>query len=67
MFASFLFYDKSNFPFEFYCLKVCPTFGVEMIKRVLDNFVPDDFNPTPIPQAVFDALDSEVGPFPGST
>ncbi|XP_044488126.1 uncharacterized protein LOC123212940 [Mangifera indica] len=39
--------------------EVCPTFGVEMIKRVLDNFVPDDFNPTPIPRAVFDALDSE--------
>ncbi|XP_031268024.1 uncharacterized protein LOC116126483 [Pistacia vera] len=39
--------------------EVCPTFGVEMIKRVLDSFVPDDFNPTPIPQAVFDALDSE--------
>ncbi|XP_044494010.1 uncharacterized protein LOC123217229 isoform X2 [Mangifera indica] len=39
--------------------EVCPTFGVEIIRRVLDNFVPDDFNPAPIPQAVFDALDSE--------
>ncbi|KAG9150615.1 hypothetical protein Leryth_008092 [Lithospermum erythrorhizon] len=39
--------------------EVCPTFGMTLIKRVLDNFVPDDFSPNPIPQKVIAALASE--------
>lgn len=39
--------------------EVCPTFGAPLIKRVLNNFVPDEFNPDPISPSVFEALDSE--------
>ncbi|KAK2636732.1 hypothetical protein Ddye_031524 [Dipteronia dyeriana] len=39
--------------------EVCPTLGIPLIKRVLNNFVPDEFNPDPIPNAVFETLDSE--------
>lgn len=31
-----------------------------MIKRILDNFLPDEFCPDPIPDMVFESLDSEV-------
>lgn len=44
-------------------LQVCPRFGISLIKRVVNNFVPDEFSPGPIPDAVFDALNSEVGLF----
>ncbi|KAH9609080.1 hypothetical protein KSS87_021840 [Heliosperma pusillum] len=40
--------------------EVCPTFSAALIKRVLEIFVPDEFCPDPIPDAVFDALYSEV-------
>ncbi|KDO55629.1 hypothetical protein CISIN_1g001323mg [Citrus sinensis] len=43
--------------------EVCPTFGAPLIKRVLDNFCPDEFCPDPIPRVVLEALDSEVSPF----
>ncbi|KAJ6424070.1 hypothetical protein OIU84_024947 [Salix udensis] len=39
--------------------EVCPTFAAPMIKRVLDNFVSDEFCPDPIPDIVFEALDVE--------
>ncbi|KAL6994459.1 hypothetical protein U1Q18_043552 [Sarracenia purpurea var. burkii] len=39
--------------------EVCPTFGAPIIKRVLDNFLPDEFCPDPIPDVVLEALDSE--------
>nr|XP_034920325.1 uncharacterized protein LOC118053218 isoform X3 [Populus alba] len=39
--------------------EVSPTFGVPIIKRVLDNFVPDEFNPDPVPETILEALDSE--------
>eukprot|EP00258_Populus_trichocarpa_P046757 XP_024462776.1 uncharacterized protein LOC7494780 isoform X1 [Populus trichocarpa] len=39
--------------------EVCPTFGVPIINRVLDNFVPDEFNPDPVPETILEALDSE--------
>ncbi|XP_031381164.1 uncharacterized protein LOC116195897 isoform X2 [Punica granatum] len=39
--------------------EVCPTFGASLIKRVLSNFVPDEFCPDPIPKVVFEALDYE--------
>ena len=42
-------------------LQVCPKFGISLIKRVVYNFVPDEFSPGPIPDAVYDALDNEVG------
>lgn len=45
----------------FYLLKVCPTFSAPLIKRVFNNFVPDEFCPEPFPDSVIDALDSEVG------
>ncbi|KAL4581530.1 hypothetical protein LXL04_006052 [Taraxacum kok-saghyz] len=40
---------------------VCPTFGAPLIKRILDKFIPDEFCPDAIPQAVLQALDSEEG------
>ncbi|XP_074294605.1 uncharacterized protein LOC141622466 [Silene latifolia] len=40
--------------------EVCPKFGAALIKRVLENFVPDEFCPDPIPDDVFDALYAEV-------
>lgn len=39
--------------------EVCPTFCALLIKRVLSNFVPDEFSPHPIPAAVLEALDVE--------
>ncbi|KAI8533437.1 hypothetical protein RHMOL_Rhmol10G0010200 [Rhododendron molle] len=39
--------------------EVCPTFGAPLIKRVLNNFAPDEFCPDPIPEAVLEALDIE--------
>ncbi|PON61358.1 EEIG1/EHBP1 N-terminal domain containing protein [Parasponia andersonii] len=39
--------------------EVCPTFGAPLIKRILDNFVPDEFCPDPIPDVVLEALESE--------
>ncbi|XP_075090630.1 uncharacterized protein LOC107782934 isoform X2 [Nicotiana tabacum] len=39
--------------------EVCPILGPALIKRVLANFVPDDFRPDPIPMNVLEALDSE--------
>lgn len=39
--------------------EVCPTFGTQLIKRVLSYFVPDEFCPDPIPEVVFDSLDSK--------
>ena len=40
--------------------KVCPIFGATLIKRVLDNFVPDEFCPDPVPDIVLEALEAEV-------
>ncbi|KAM0940031.1 putative NT-type C2 domain, nucleoporin [Dioscorea sansibarensis] len=39
--------------------EVCPTFSASMIKQILDNFLPDEFCPDPIPDMVFESLDSE--------
>ncbi|KAK3183774.1 hypothetical protein Dsin_031060 [Dipteronia sinensis] len=39
--------------------EVCPAFGTPLIKRVLDNFVPDEFCPDPIPDVVLEALEFE--------
>ncbi|CAK8541127.1 unnamed protein product [Lathyrus sativus] len=39
--------------------EVCPMFGASIIKKILDNFVPDEFCPDPIPADVFVALDSQ--------
>lgn len=65
-FFLFYTYPRWHFPyylFKYHHLKVCPIFGTRIIKRVLNNFVPDEFNPDPIPEAVFKSLDSEVSPF----
>ncbi|GAV87826.1 NT-C2 domain-containing protein [Cephalotus follicularis] len=42
--------------------EVFPMFGAPVIKRILENFVPDEFSPDPIPVAVLEALDSEELP-----
>ncbi|CAA7038728.1 unnamed protein product [Microthlaspi erraticum] len=39
--------------------EVCPMFGAPLIKRVLNNFVPDEFCPDPVPHGVLEALESE--------
>ncbi|XP_010496437.1 PREDICTED: uncharacterized protein LOC104773506 [Camelina sativa] len=39
--------------------EVCPMLGAPLIKRVLNNFVPDEFCPDPVPDAVLEALESE--------
>ncbi|XP_047324161.1 uncharacterized protein LOC124927741 isoform X2 [Impatiens glandulifera] len=39
--------------------EVCPLLGPKIIKRVLQNFVPDEFSPRPIPRAVFNSLEEE--------
>ncbi|XP_076957848.1 uncharacterized protein LOC143633416 [Bidens hawaiensis] len=39
--------------------EVCPTFGVLLIKRIIDNFTPDEFCPDPLPEVVLEALESE--------
>ncbi|XP_043723615.1 uncharacterized protein LOC122670717 [Telopea speciosissima] len=41
--------------------EVYPTFGAPLIRRALNSFVPDEFCPDPIPEALFEALDSEDG------
>ncbi|KAI4339665.1 hypothetical protein MLD38_024581 [Melastoma candidum] len=33
-------------------------FGISMIRRILRNFVPDEFCPDPIPDAAFESLDA---------
>ncbi|KAK6930852.1 NT-type C2 domain [Dillenia turbinata] len=39
--------------------EICPIFGPSLIRRVLSNFVPDEFSPNPIPDAVLEAIDEE--------
>lgn len=36
---------------------------MSLIKRVVENFVPDEFCPDPIPKVVLEALEDEVSPF----
>ncbi|KAL7585629.1 hypothetical protein Lser_V15G42923 [Lactuca serriola] len=40
--------------------EVCSSFGVALIKGILDSFVPDEFCPDAIPEVVLEALDSEI-------
>ncbi|KAL3629104.1 hypothetical protein CASFOL_026326 [Castilleja foliolosa] len=40
--------------------EVCPSFGPSLIRRILNNFVPDEFCPDPIPGAILESLDSEL-------
>ncbi|KAG4395929.1 hypothetical protein AAZX31_19G067400 [Glycine max] len=39
--------------------EVCPMFNATLIKKILDNFVPDELCPDPVPSNVFEALNSE--------
>ncbi|KAI3981690.1 hypothetical protein MKX01_020633 [Papaver californicum] len=39
--------------------EVCPTFGAALIKKILQNFVPDEFCPDSVPEIIFEALDSK--------
>ncbi|KAL8140379.1 hypothetical protein V2J09_006400 [Rumex salicifolius] len=38
---------------------VCPLLGAPLIKRVLNNFIPDEFSPDPVPESLLIALESE--------
>ncbi|CAA0818346.1 Unknown protein [Striga hermonthica] len=40
--------------------EVCPILGPTIIRRVLNNHVPDEFCPDTVPQDIIDALDFEV-------
>ncbi|KAE8667219.1 putative GDP-mannose transporter [Hibiscus syriacus] len=40
--------------------EVCPMFSAPLIIRVLNKFVPDEFNPNPVSQAVFEALEEDL-------
>ncbi|GMJ09679.1 hypothetical protein HRI_004637100 [Hibiscus trionum] len=40
--------------------ELCPKFSAPLIIRVLNNFVPDEFNPNPVPEAVFEALEEDI-------
>ncbi|TYI98036.1 hypothetical protein E1A91_D01G184200v1 [Gossypium mustelinum] len=40
--------------------EVSPKFSVSLIIRVLNDFVPDEFNPNPVSQAVFEALEKDL-------
>lgn len=42
--------------------EVCPSFSAQVIKRILEHFVPDEFCEDPIPDAVLEALDIEEDP-----
>ncbi|KAL3644444.1 hypothetical protein CASFOL_009624 [Castilleja foliolosa] len=42
--------------------EVCPMLGTTIIKRVLNNHIPDEFCPDPVPQNIIDALDTEEVP-----
>ncbi|CAN4079729.1 unnamed protein product [Withania somnifera] len=42
--------------------EVCPIFSPALIKRILANFVPDEFRPDPIPRNVLQSLESEDVP-----
>ncbi|XP_058770757.1 uncharacterized protein LOC131644309 [Vicia villosa] len=39
--------------------EVCPRLGISLIKQVVNNFVPDEFTPGPVPNAVIEALNNE--------
>ncbi|KAI3919560.1 hypothetical protein MKX01_018383 [Papaver californicum] len=39
--------------------EVCPTFDAPMIRRILQNFVADEFCPEPVPNDVFDTINAE--------
>ncbi|MED6178437.1 hypothetical protein PIB30_107517, partial [Stylosanthes scabra] len=38
---------------------ICPRLGIILIRRVVNNFVPDEFCPGPVPDAVIQALNDE--------
>ncbi|XVE92176.1 hypothetical protein REPUB_Repub01dG0074700 [Reevesia pubescens] len=40
--------------------EVCPKFSASLISRVLNNFVPDEFNPNPVSESVFEALQEDL-------
>lgn len=46
--------------------EVCATFAAPLIRRVLINFLPDEFCPDPIPEGLLEALDSEDEAVEGS-
>ncbi|KAG8475509.1 hypothetical protein CXB51_032267 [Gossypium anomalum] len=40
--------------------EVCPKFSPRLIIKVLNNFVPDEFNPNLVSEAVFESLDEDI-------
>lgn len=41
-------------------LQVCPTFGLPLLTRILNSFIPDEFCPDPVPAALLQALSTQV-------
>uniref|UniRef100_A0A7N0T7P3 C2 NT-type domain-containing protein n=1 Tax=Kalanchoe fedtschenkoi TaxID=63787 RepID=A0A7N0T7P3_KALFE len=39
--------------------EICPAFGAQLIRRILDTYVPDEFCPDPVPKKVFQALEAD--------
>ncbi|KAL1564297.1 hypothetical protein AAHA92_06655 [Salvia divinorum] len=39
--------------------EVCPTFGLPLLTRILNSFIPDEFCPDPIPAALLQALSTQ--------
>lgn len=53
-------FNKALPSWESLFFQVCPAFGAQLIQRVLKFFVPDEFCSDPIPDGVFEALETEV-------
>ncbi|XP_047948522.1 uncharacterized protein LOC125194380 isoform X2 [Salvia hispanica] len=39
--------------------EVCPTFGLPLLTRILNSFIPDEFCPDPVPAALLQALSTQ--------
>ncbi|KAJ7234488.1 hypothetical protein O6H91_Y450400 [Diphasiastrum complanatum] len=40
--------------------EVCPTLSLPLIKKILENFVPDDFSPDPVSPSLLTAITAEI-------
>lgn len=43
--------------------QVCPQLSLPLIRRILSNFVPDEFSPDPVSPALLAAINAEVAYF----
>ncbi|KAL9660874.1 hypothetical protein QQ045_025693 [Rhodiola kirilowii] len=44
--------------------EICPAFGPQLIMRILETYVPDEFCPDPVPKEVFEALEVDAEDIP---